>query len=218
MTLNLVSPHATVLQLKQILPKIGPESCPTQYNFHLHTYFSDGQMSPKHLVDQAVRLKLKGFAITDHHTVQGFEEAQSLLPEGGPLLWSGVEITTRLLGCEVHILGYGFDPVSPALKPFLQGKFVDGVSAKQVVSAIHKANGLAVLAHPFRYSVPGPTIIRAAVEAGVDGLEAYYAYKNPSPWIPSYPQSETAELLAANYGLYRTCGTDSHGRSILNRL
>jgi hypothetical protein len=53
---------------------------------------------------------------------------------------------------------------------------------------------------------------------GVDGLEVYYAYKNPEIWIPSPEVTEKAEELAEAYGLLKTCGTDSHGPSILRRI
>lgn len=206
-------------ELRQVLQGVGPRSCPLQYNFHLHTRCSDGQMDPVDLAEQARRHGLKGLAITDHHTLKGYERARAHLDRpDDPILWPGIEITANLLGCEVHILGYGFDPTDSVLDPFAQGKQVPGLPAADAIQAIQAAGGLAVLAHPFRYCLPAEEIVPAAAELGIDGLEVYYAYKNPEIWIPSPEVTEKAEELAEAYGLLKTCGTDSHGPSILRRI
>ncbi len=209
----------TAAQLRQVLQEIGPHSCPLHYNFHLHTRCSDGQMDPLDLAAQARQHGLKGLAITDHHTLKGYEQAQSYLDQpGDPLLWSGIEITAQLLGCEVHILGYGFHPSDPGLKPFTRGETIPDLPAGEAIQAIQAAGGLAVLAHPFRYLLPAEEVVAAAAELGVDGLEVYYAYKNPPVWAPSPEVTSHAEDLANRYGLLKTCGTDSHGPSILRRI
>jgi predicted metal-dependent phosphoesterase TrpH len=77
---------------------------------------------------------------------------------------------------------------------------------------------LAVLAHPFRYWLPAEVLVPAAAALGIDGLEVYYAYKNPEPWSPSPEETAIGEELAQTYGLLKTCGTDSHGSSILRRI
>ncbi len=210
---------ASAAELRRVLQEIGPLSCPLQYNFHLHTCCSDGRMDPADLAEQARRHGLKGLAITDHHTLKGYEQARAHLDRAeDPILWPGIEITANLLGCEVHILGYGFDPADPVLDPFIQGEQVPGLPAADAIQAIQAAGGLAVLAHPFRYWLPAEELVPEAVELGLDGLEVYYAYKNPEIWIPCPEVTEKAEELAETYGLLKTCGTDSHGPSILRRI
>jgi predicted metal-dependent phosphoesterase TrpH len=210
---------ASTAELRRVLQGIGPLSCPLQYNFHLHTRCSDGQMDPCDLAEQARQQGLQGFAITDHHTLKGYEQAQAYLDRpNDPILWPGIEITTELLGCEVHILGYGFDPTDATLDPFAQGERIPELPAAEAIQAIQAAGGLAVLAHPFRYWVSAEEVVPAAAELGVNGLEVYYAYKNPPVWAPSPEVTERAERLAASYGLLKTCGTDSHGPSILRRI
>ncbi len=210
---------ASLAELRRVLQGIGPLSCPLHYNFHLHTRCSDGQMDPVELAEQARRHGLSGLAITDHHTLKGYEQARAHLdrPED-PILWPGIEITANLLGCEVHILGYGFDPAAAVLAPYIQGEPVPGLAAAEAIGAIQAAGGLAVLAHPFRYWLPAEVIVPAAAALGIDGLEVYYAYKNPEPWAPSPEETAMGEKLAETYGLLKTCGTDSHGPSILRRI
>lgn len=210
--------------LKAVWETIQSDSCPRHYNFHMHTFCSDGQLHPKEVIEQAVAIGLKGLAITDHHTVNGYRVARWCLAEMGqteglPQLWSGVEITSLLLNTEVHILGYAFDPECPALASYLEGFAPKGQAAQadRVIDAIHQAGGLAVLAHPERYRRPAAKLIPAAAEIGIDGVETYYAYRHVNPWQPSPKQTQQVKELSDRYNLYNTCGTDTHGSDLLLR-
>jgi predicted metal-dependent phosphoesterase TrpH len=221
--------QGAVTSLKSVFQSITPDCCPLTYNFHLHTIYSDGQMRPGALIQQAISHELKGLAITDHHTVAGYLEAkrwldrwndQAMPEHQPPYLWSGVEITANVLETEVHILGYGFDPEHPTIKPYLGGHSPKGEPSKavRVIRAIQDAGGLAVLAHPARYKKSPVDLIPAVVRLGIDGVEAYYCYGNLDPWKPSPEQTQIVLKLSQAYGLLNTCGTDSHGLSILKRV
>ena len=155
-------PSAQDIQaLQEAWSRLDAKSCPYEYNFHMHTICSDGQLTPKQLIQQAVSVGLKGLAITDHHSLEGYKIADKWLQETSleipgeslPHLWTGIEITSRLLDIEVHILGYGFTLEHPALEPYLWGESPQGslALASNVINAIHQAGGMAVLAHPERY-------------------------------------------------------------------
>jgi predicted metal-dependent phosphoesterase TrpH len=215
--------------LYSVLATIGLESCPQHYNFHMHTVHSDGQLRPESLMEQAVEIGLQGLAITDHHNVAGYREAQDWLQNlrwrrGQSScqlqLWTGVEINAELLGLEVHILGYGFDPDQVVIRPYLQSRTLKGSAyqAVAVIQAIQQAGGIAVLAHPARYRRPVLELIDAVAAIGIDGVEAYYAYGNPSPWIATPQQTNDVCELADRHRLLKTCGTDTHGMSLLRRL
>jgi predicted metal-dependent phosphoesterase TrpH len=219
----------TVTSLKSVFQSITPDCCPLTYNFHLHTICSDGQMRPGALIQQAISHELKGLAITDHHTVAGYLEAkrwldrwnsQAMPDHQSPYLWSGVEITASVSETEVHILGYGFDPDRPAIAPYLSGHSPKGElsNAARVIRAIQEAGGLAVLAHPVRYKKSPEDLIPAVARLGIDGVEAYYCYGNLDPWQPSPDRTQLVLKLSQAYGLLNTCGTDSHGLSILKRV
>ncbi len=212
--------------LKAIWKTIDAESCPHEYNFHLHTVFSDGQLQPTAIIEQAIALNLKGLAITDHHSVKGYLIANEYLENCRsdalmlPQLWTGVEITSILMGIEVHILGYGFNPNHPVMKPYLKGHAPTGelALAERVIEAIQEAGGLVVLAHPERYRHPAKDLIPTAVALGIDGVETYYAYKNAIPWTPSPKQTAVVKTLSEQYNLLNTCGTDTHGLNLLQRV
>ncbi|HEY9814676.1 MAG TPA: PHP domain-containing protein [Candidatus Obscuribacterales bacterium] len=211
--------------LRQVFEHFTATSCPRSYNFHLHTTCSDGRLSPRQVIDQAIALGLKGLAITDHHSVRGYDQAQAYLAQVAPAdsqprLWTGMEISAGLLDNEVHILCYGFEPSHTALKPYLQQRAPRGLDyeATQVINAVHQAGGLAVLAHPDRYRRSPQDLIDTAATLGIDGVEVFYAYNNPSPWTPSPRQTRLIQDLANQYGLLKTGGTDTHGLSLLQRI
>ncbi|MCP2731417.1 PHP domain-containing protein [Symplocastrum sp. BBK-W-15] len=214
--------------LQLVWQNIQPDSCPHSYNFHMHTTCSDGRLKPQDLIDQAITIGLKGLAITDHHTVSGYKIAQSWLEylksssptTPFPQLWTGIEITAKLLDTDVHILGYAFNPADPSLETYLQRKAPqhEMAEASAVIPALQHAGGFAILAHPCRYRRSAQELIPAAADLGIDGVEAYYAYGNPDPWEPTCDRTEQVKQLSSSYNLLHTCGTDTHGLSLLRRL
>jgi len=214
--------------LKQVFQHIDAQSCPQLFNFHMHTVHSDGRLEPSELMTQAIAIGLKGLAITDHHSIDGYQTAHSWLeawkcsnPDTHtPYLWSGAEINANLLDTEVHILAYAFESEHPSMKPYLQKIPVVGkpYQANNVIRAIQEAGGLAVLAHPARYKRSHFDLIPAAVDNGIDGVETFYAYTNPKPWKPSIVETEEIQQLAEKFNLFNTCGTDTHGVNLLQRL
>ncbi|HIK46213.1 MAG TPA: PHP domain-containing protein [Leptolyngbyaceae cyanobacterium M65_K2018_010] len=226
--------------LKQVFNTVDGASCPHTFNFHMHTVCSDGKLTPAALMEQVIAIGLQAFAITDHHSIEGFKQANSWLEDwrwrhptplgqrrtddvlGGsrPRLFTGVEITAVLAGIEVHILGYGFAPNHGAIAPYLKGVAPKAElrSAESVIQAIQAAGGLAVLAHPARYRLSTEELVASGAELGMDGVETYYAYNNPEEWQPCPRHTPEVEGLAQRYGLLTTCGTDTHGVNLLRRL
>jgi len=74
---------------------------------------------------------------------------------------------------------------------------------EDAIAAIHRAGGIASLAHPGKLGDP-VRFIRKLKEAGLDGLEAYHS---------DHAQAVTERLLcwAKDYRLAVTGGSDSHG-------
>lgn len=79
-------------------------------DFHIHTWFSDGSISPAEVVEQA---KAKGYdriAITDHDGIDGIEEAAAAGKRLGLEIVPGIELATETdKGIGLHILGYRID-------------------------------------------------------------------------------------------------------------
>ncbi|NLN15632.1 MAG: PHP domain-containing protein [Tissierellia bacterium] len=81
-----------------------------KYDLHVHTYYSDGLLSPKEVVDEAIKRGLDGIAITDHDTVLGLDEAINYTKEFENFnVIPGIELSCIYEGDEVHLLGYFID-------------------------------------------------------------------------------------------------------------
>ena len=75
-------------------------------DLHSHTNESDGTCSPAQLIAEAVRADVRILAITDHDTFAGFDQARPAAAEAGVDLICGIELSTKLQGHSVHLLGY----------------------------------------------------------------------------------------------------------------
>ena len=213
------------LCLKNIIKSVTKDSCPNSINFHMHSTYSDGSLSPIEIYNQALELNIDHYAITDHHSVDAYIELSKLEDTtlnyklSFPKLWTGIEITCLLKGCLVHVLGLGFDHKSKYLSPYIDSKSAIGneLLASTVVDSIHKANGIAVLAHPARYKLPFDILINEASKLNFDAVETWYNYERAPIWNPSEFICEKIFDCANSYSLLSTCGTDTHGLSLLRR-
>ena len=77
------------------------------FDFHIHSCFSDGTLSPKELIKQAVSSGVEYMALTDHDNTNGLEEMAKEAEIAGVKFIKGVEISARDADCPViHMLGY----------------------------------------------------------------------------------------------------------------
>lgn len=75
-------------------------------DLHSHTNESDGTCSPAQLVEEAARTGVDILGITDHDTFAGYDQAQPAAQAAGVELVCGIELSTKLHGHSVHLLGY----------------------------------------------------------------------------------------------------------------
>ena len=211
-------------ELIKLTSFIDRKSCPQNINFHCHTIFSDGSLKPQELLDQAYKNKLKYLSITDHHTVKAHididqNKLMDKYPSNSIKLVSGIEINCLLKGCLVHVLGLGIDIYHKSLNPYIQSESPVGIDlqATSVCKAINEAGGLSFLAHPARYRLPFNVLIKESLNIGINGIEVWYDYSLNEIWEPSLFICEKIDLLADKYNLLKSCGTDSHGYSLLGR-
>jgi len=79
-------------------------------DLHSHTNESDGTFSPAELLTAARDGGVEVLAITDHDTFTGYDCALPLARAAGINLVCGVELSTKLHGNSVHLLGYFLRP------------------------------------------------------------------------------------------------------------
>lgn len=110
-----------------------------QIDLHVHSTRSDGTYTPSQLVDYAFEKGLAAFALTDHDTIDGLEEAvsyaeklktkqnESGVPKSSssiPEVIPGIEFSTEYQGQDIHILGLYIDYRNEAFIAKLQ-EFID---------------------------------------------------------------------------------------------
>ena len=78
-------------------------------DLHIHTYYSDGTMSPEEILNTALLKGVAVLAVTDHDVLEGTLELQQLCQNHDIKYISGVELDSLDHGNNVHILGYGMD-------------------------------------------------------------------------------------------------------------
>ena len=101
-------------------------------DLHVHSNKSDGTFTPSQLVDYAMEKGLSAFALTDHDTVDGLEEAITYADKlrkenpNTPEVIPGIELSTEYLGKDIHIVGLFIDYTSEkftnTLKEFVSSR------------------------------------------------------------------------------------------------
>ncbi len=79
------------------------------FDLHVHTTFSDGDMSPEEVVEAACQAGLAGIAIADHDEVAGIDPAIEAGKACNLKIIPAVEFSTYEGKADIHILGYLLD-------------------------------------------------------------------------------------------------------------
>lgn len=77
-------------------------------DLHIHSYYSDGTMSPKEIIKDAKNKNIGIISITDHDVLDSYEEAKKEAEKEGIIIIRGVEIDSIFEGQLVHLLAYKF--------------------------------------------------------------------------------------------------------------
>ena len=79
-------------------------------DLHLHTNASDGVLSPTELVDLVSSTSLTLFAITDHDTTSGLDEAETASIQHPDITFiPGSELSVEVGGNEIHLTCHFID-------------------------------------------------------------------------------------------------------------
>ena len=80
-------------------------------DLHMHTTYSDGELTPKELIDMRVEQGYELLAITDHDVIGGSVAGAIYAQSIGLPFIHGIEFDSEdEVGKDLHMLGYGFDP------------------------------------------------------------------------------------------------------------
>ena len=188
-------------------------------NLHIHTNYSDGKGNFAKFIKDSD--KFKAISISDHNTIQGYLENkinENVIPAVEFDVWCGYIF--------MHLLAYGIDFKSEELKPFLakskKETEMDIVrifakrDIKKLITAIHNAGGIAVIAHPaccWAFSLD--RFFKKLKSLGLDGAEVYYPYSRHRGVI-KFHTVEAVKKFAQKYDLIMTGGTDLHTEKLFN--
>lgn len=89
-------------------------------DLHMHSYFSDGALSPFDLARECLNSGITVAALTDHETTMGLEEFKRAANMLKISFIPGIEISMDFEGNEHHLLGYLPDIIIPGLNIFLE--------------------------------------------------------------------------------------------------
>lgn len=155
-------------------------------DYHLHTYYSDGSMSPTEIVKRAKDLEYTEIAITDHDGIDGVKEAQIAGKALDIHVISGIEFSAEYqdeaFGGEVymHILGYRIDIKNKELNAELEEIKEKRRIRNDKLLAVLKDMGYELSLEDLRFEedqeyIGKPVIARAMLKRGYikDAKEAF---------------------------------------------
>lgn len=76
------------------------------YDYHTHSNFSDGLLTPEDLIDLAVERGIKSISVTDHDCISNYSSVFNACKRNNIELVKGIEISSLHNDKEIHILAY----------------------------------------------------------------------------------------------------------------
>lgn len=164
------------------------------YDLHTHSVHSDGTTRPGAIADEAAALGLAGLALTDHDTVEGWEEARDTARTHGIDFLPGIELTTKHNWKSRHLLGYGIDPAAGELMSALvrvrDSRFGRARQMVDLLAADYAITWELVVGESETISVGRPHIADALVAGGYfpDRSAAFTEVLHPRSeyYVPTY--------------------------------
>lgn len=89
-------------------------------DLHVHSNCSDGTFSPRQLVEYGLKKKLSAFALTDHDSIDGLDEALSAAEGTSLTIVPGIELSSFYQEKDIHILGLFVNTEDPGFLETVQ--------------------------------------------------------------------------------------------------
>ncbi len=138
-------------------------SRPEAVDLHVHSSCSDGTFSPRELVDYAREKGLAAFALTDHDTVDGLDDAMGYaggIPDA-PEVIPGIELSSEYQGSDIHVVGLYIHHHEERFRRKLQD-FIDSRTGRNLkMCALLRQSGVPVTYEALTAAYPGSVITRA---------------------------------------------------------
>ncbi|MFR8034039.1 MAG: PHP domain-containing protein [Lachnospiraceae bacterium] len=136
-------------------------------DLHVHSNHSDGTLCPSELVELAYEMGLSAFALTDHDTVSGVEEAVKTAKrleaaKRYPMqVIPGIEVSAVYGGHEIHILGLNVDYKNRRFLEILEGYKKERNDRNDRMVDLLAARGFDITKEKLEEAFPGAVLTRA---------------------------------------------------------
>ena len=182
-----------------------------KFDFHMHSVYSDGDLSPEALALIAIDQGLDMVALTDHDSIEGYLPFLKALQPHNIRLIPGVECSVSWQKQEIHVLGLGIDPNSSVLQRYLglqfQRRFARALLISRGLTAMgFKENFKAVIEVAGHYHVSRTHFAKYLVDVcGVKDYKAAfrdYLGRHAKAYVPSQWGNieETVDVIHAAGG------------------
>ncbi len=165
-------------------------------DFHAHTRFSDGVLSPFDLAVQGRRRGLDVLGVTEHNMVFPAKLARWFSPKiGGPTIVVGEEVTTKAF--HVHAIG-------------VERKIEPRQSLRAVIDDIHAQGGVAIAAHPVKHFWPWFLPVRDVLDGAEVMHPIAYGGRGDASWRWTQMRDFYLDAGAAGHALTAIGSSDYH--------
>ena len=174
-------------------------------DLHVHSIYSDGLKTPDELCAMAFKAGVRTIALCDHDTVNGLPAMREAAEKHGLALLPGVEISTGR-GGRTHVLCYGEQVESPAMKAFLENMAQERIGRAAAImgrlsdEGIHipeeRRTELLVMPSIGRAHIARELIAMGAVNTMQQAFDRYLIEGRPA-YVPrtEQPTAQTVEKL-----------------------
>jgi predicted metal-dependent phosphoesterase TrpH len=171
-------------------------------DLHSHSLASDGQFSPSEVALRASAAGCSAWALCDHDTVAGLEEAADAARRVNVRLVPGIELSAFLERREIHLLGHFVDPAAPTLRDFedflaARRRERMGLMVERLAALGVRVTAAAIEGFSGGKTIGRPHVARAIVESGAVATvkEAFDRYLGEGQ--PAYVQRYRLEAADA---------------------
>jgi len=184
------------------------------FDFHVHTSFSDGWLTPEERVLWYIEHGISGAAFSDHDNIRGARSAREFVEKNGLdfSVWIAEEWTNHETNPEIHINYFGLEEEIVPPESYTPGG-PKVMNASELISYV-KANGGFITVNHYHYELNPeggfgtPYTLDQLRDWGVDGFEIING--------GSYNRYSEIRQYCRNNSLICIAGSDIHTNEDLN--
>jgi Predicted metal-dependent phosphoesterases (PHP family) len=201
-------------------------------DMHIHTFYSDGTMTPKEILEEALAKDITRISITDHNVLEGSRELWEAGKQYALEVIPGVELDALDLGLNVHILGYNFDFGDKKFAKFVDNnnKLLEEVNLKLIEKIEVDYDHISVddyLHFTYDRRKGGWKTLYYLIERGLasnpwESMEVYEAYNHDNTCVEFLSTEQICEnihaaggkAILAHPGKVFKCGIEEHEKNL----